>query len=184
MEKSLRRFADPIELVNYHLGLHESVELRDIYKMLHQSVFGPEHLGEAASEEAIAVEMREAEKAEFGKALLEPISADGKVCRINLRTASRRGISPSLIAEAMTISAGLFSRDAKEFGRLWRELGESLEKLAGEFDAGDYERLTEQTGEKGFPSLHHSHSYRQKNRPAYRVIKKGSSPEFVGKKKG
>ncbi len=162
-------FGDAAELINHHLEHHAGIELRDIYKLLHQSVFGPEHLGEGVGEEAIEREMR-GHAVEFEEPLFEPISVDGLACRVNLRTAARLGIAPSRIAGAVESSADMFRRDRCEMERLWRWVGESPDRLTKKFGADDFNKLTAFAEEKGFPPLHHSSSYRELNRPAYRVL--------------
>lgn len=162
-------FGNLVELIDYHLRLHRGVELRDIYKLVHQSVFGPEHLGPAASEQAILDEMQ-TPVVEFEEPLLEPISVDARACRLNLRVAGKQGIAPARIAEALKRSAGTFSRSPEELRRLWEQVGNSLKGLSGSFEREDYEKLTRLASEKGFPPLHHSDSYRRYNRPAYRVL--------------
>lgn len=164
------RFGDLTELINYHLGLHDGVELRDIYKLLHQSVFGPGHLGEGASESAIAEEMQSAEGVGFEEPLIEPVSIDATACRINLRPARRQGISALVIAEAMSLSAEKFACDRDEMARLWRDAGKSMDAFIKEFAMEDFEELTALAKKEGFPALHHSSSYREINRPAYRVL--------------
>jgi len=166
---SNKRFADLAGLINYHLGIHDGVELRDIYKLLHQSVFGPEHLGKGMEASAIEREMR-GPAVEWEEPLLEPISVDGRACRVNLRVAARLGVAPSIIAEAVRSSASTFGRDRGELARLWKRVGESLDALSKRFGEKDFERLTALVNEKGFPPFHHSSGYRELNRPAYRVI--------------
>jgi hypothetical protein len=170
--ETIRQFNDLTELVNYHLDLHKDAELRDLYKLVHQSVFGPEHLGEGASENAIAEEMKGAEDVGFEEPLLEPISIDAGACRVNLSTAREQSIPASLLAEAMRSSAPIFAGDQSEFALRWRELGDCLEQLARKFDIQDYRKLTSAMAEKEFPPLHHSGPYREQNRPAYRVLKR------------
>jgi hypothetical protein len=162
-------FGNLVELITYHLHLHKGVELRDIYKLIHQSVFGPEHLGAGASERAI-LEESNSPGVEFEEPLLEPISVDASACRLNLRVARTRGIAPPSIAQALRRSAGKFSRSPDELDRLWEEVGNSLKGLSGGFGREDYEKLTRLVSEKDFPPLHHSGSYRKYNRPAYRVL--------------
>ena len=172
MTDAIRKFDNLTELVNYHLGLHKGIELRDIYKLLHQSVFGPEHLGEGSSESAIAEEMQSTEDVGFEESLFEPISIDAGACRVNLRAALGLDIPASLIAEAMRLSAKTFVGDQNAFALLWRELEENLGKLSAEFDVGNYRKLTLSMAEREFPPLHHSAPYRDQNRPAYRVLKR------------
>lgn len=169
MTSAMDIFGNLVELINYHLRLHGGVELRDIYKLVHQSVFGPEHLGAMASERAILDEMRGPD-AEFEESLLEPISVDARAGRLNLRVARKRGIAPARIAEGLRRSAGKFSRSADEMSRLWEEIGNSLEELSENFSREDYEELTRSVSEEGLPPLHHSKSYKEYNRPAYRVL--------------
>jgi len=162
-------FRSLTELINYHLRMHKGVELRDIYKLLHQSVFGPEHLGEGVSKESIAKEMDEADTG-FEEPLLEPISVDGDACRINLRAAKRMGIAPALIERAIRESATKFTGKTVRLSQLWSEVGSTLDELSTEFNGEDFEQLTGVLREKGFPPFHHSSSYRESNRPAYRVL--------------
>ncbi len=54
------------------IRLHRGIQLTDIYKLAHQSIFGPEHLGEAAFEEAIVEEMH-SPVVKVEEPLLEPI---------------------------------------------------------------------------------------------------------------
>lgn len=166
---STERFRDLTELINYHLSMHGGVGLRDIYKLIHQSVFGPEHFAEGAMEGVIAEESL-TPPLETEEPLVEPISLDGTVCRVNLRTARRMGVAPSLVAEAMRESSKGFSGERSEMSRQWEETGKYLGALSGEFADKDFEKLSRLAKEKGFPPFHHSDSYRKLNRPAYRVL--------------
>jgi hypothetical protein len=165
-------FGNLVDLVNYHLDMHKGIELRDIYKLIHQSVFGPEHLGEGASEDAIAEEMQSAGKVGFKEPLLVPISFDARACRVNLRAARDMHVPASLITEAMRASAKTFEGGRNAFALLWRELGGNLDRLSLEFDLDEYRKLTRTMADKEFPPLHHSDSYREQNKPAYRVLKR------------
>ncbi|UCD58102.1 MAG: hypothetical protein JSV16_03015, partial [Candidatus Hydrogenedentota bacterium] len=88
----------------------------------------------------------------------------------NLRPAGKRGFAPSLIAEAVRQSVEKFSRDTDALSHLWCDVKGSLKNLPKQFSEEECERLTRLVREKGFPPLHHSHSYRKFNRPAYRVV--------------
>ncbi len=165
----MKKFNSLTELINYHISRHEGFELDDVYKLLHQSVFGPEHLGEGVSEHAIARETNDA-GIEPGEPLLEPISTNRDSCRINLRAVKRLGISPAIVARAMKESASRFSRDRGELSRLWDEVGASLNELTGGFRRKDFEELTQRLRTRNYPPMRHSPAYRERNRPAYRVV--------------
>ena len=168
---SMERFKNLTALLNYHFRLHEGMQVEDIYKLMHQSVFGPEHLDAAASENSIAEEMNNPDVRPV-EPLLEPISVDSSAGRINLRVARHRRIAPALIAKAVRLSMDKFSRNHRELSRLCDEAGDSLKNVKEGFSREDFDTLTRMLDEKGFPPLHHSRSYRELNRPAYRVIMK------------
>lgn len=137
--------------------------------MIHQSVFGPEHLGAGISKEAIRQEMHDSQT-NIDEPLLVPISVDAGICRINLRTANKLKADHATIAEAVRKSARRFSRDPEELCRLWGEIRNFMDELPRGFGREDYEKLTQSLREKGYLELHHSLSYREANRPAYRVL--------------
>ena len=172
MRISVEQFDTLTQLINYHIRIHSGFELHDAYKLIHQSVFGPEHLGEGILADSIAGEMDTA-GIESGESLLEPVSVDMGACRMNLRAAKRLEVVPAIIADAVRTSAGKFSRDPGEMSQLWHEVGDSLDDISGGFSRDDYEALTRLVQEKDYPPLHHSPSYRDRNRPAYRVVLRG-----------
>jgi hypothetical protein len=167
----LKKFDNLARLINYHIGIHEGFELQDVYKLIHQSVFGPEHLGGGVSDHSIAEEM-ERLTVEAEEPLLEPISLDANACRINLRAIKRLRIPPGQVARPVQESAETFSRDRAELSRLWREVGNSLSALSCRFSNEDFEEMTRLLRKGNYPPMRHSSSYRAHNRPAYRVLLK------------
>lgn len=165
----MNEFAGLSDLINYHLRLHGGMELIDMYKLIHQSAFGPEHLIHSTEPHSTSEEMQSA-GVEFVEPLMEPIALDTDACRINLRTAGKRGILPHIIDEAVRDSAGKFSRSQETLYRLWSEVGNSLGTLEKQFTQQDFNQLTQFLRKKGFPPVHHSPAYKRINRPAYRVL--------------
>jgi hypothetical protein len=145
------------------------MELTDIYKLAHQSVFGPEHPGAYLLKDGIEKEMHSSEVVP-NEPLLEPISLHGSSCRINLRAAAKRGITSATVAQAVQSSVDFFSRDQQEFEQLWRHAGAILHLLLKTFSSAEFEVLNAMVKKQRYPSLHHSPSYRLHNRPAYRVM--------------
>ncbi len=157
------------DLITFHLELHKGCRPPDIYKLLHQSVFGPEHLGRYLSESTIREEM----KTPFfeRESLVEPISVDGGACRINLRPAAQQGIAANVLATAVRQSTTTFDRDMKRFSRVWLEAERLLKRWPRKrFSEEEIERFSRMVEARKFPPLHHSDSYRKYNRPAYRVL--------------
>ena len=174
----MTRSAFEQEILN-HLSLqyrrYPAMEQRDTVKFVFQAMLGVGHLlsGRAAVEERIAREM-EPLPADPAEPLAEPLSPSW--CRLNLRAAKARGITPAVIAGLMLSDGnpGQFTRqDVRGFcGRLAE---------TGEYRITDPEELEKITDETWLPS--HSPVYREKYRPAYRVIPAGWIPclELVGR---
>jgi hypothetical protein len=86
---------------------------------------------------------------------------------------NRLDIQSALVARAVRESAGRFSGDRGEVSRLWHEVGASLEHLAAAFSPEALSDLTQFLEDNEYPPMHHSTSYREYNRPAYRVLLRG-----------
>src|SRR5262245_16198317 len=80
------------QLLGAHLARYPRMQLEDIYKLLHQAAMGPEH----AVEDVAAARARlhtEAQQLGSGPAdpLVDPISPDGRLARVHLRTFLEHG---------------------------------------------------------------------------------------------
>ena len=142
------------------------LQTEDIFKYIHQSTFGCEHLV-SSEERALEFIKREFETLPAGGAPeAEPL--DGDFCRVHLSYLND-GLSPETLARLFFLSAKETQRgaDPTERLRIARELIESGEipLSLGEFDAAwaDWKAA-------GYPALHHSDAFREAYRPAYRVI--------------
>lgn len=75
-------------VLDWHLGRYPSLRAEDIYKLVHQSVFGPGHI---IRDEASARQALESECAELGRRCCmqatdatEPLDPEGRLVRVNL----------------------------------------------------------------------------------------------------
>jgi hypothetical protein len=164
------------------------LQARDIYKLVHQSVFGPGHIIASAAgarralkDELAALEVQSTKdkvqsqtEPEF-----EPIDPEGRLVRVNLRPAlghwgqSPCGDSPlgvaKWLAEALVESARRVKGDPEQMRRRltaavrWCRANLPLQAV-------ELARIAVETRAADFPALHHSPTYRRAYRPAYRVI--------------
>jgi hypothetical protein len=167
-EASFRR------LLTHQLARYPQLQVQDLYKLIFQASFGSEH---AVADLVAAHRRLERELHESAdgpeEPIVDPISPDGRIVRINLRPyLAARGDLPGLLAA--------FARTAREhrgteatLHRYWRYaermaaaglLPFACEALQG-FFAG--------MRREGFPAVHHSDTYAKTYRPAYRVIVRG-----------
>jgi hypothetical protein len=175
---------DDVEaLVREQLRLHRNLGIQDVYKLLFQGVMGVAHIlrDKERSWRWIVEEFEGMEAEEFLDApLLERVSVDGGVVRVNLRPFKRLGLSLEGLFGVMVVSAERIREDKKRFVELWKRFMGLVR--VGRLDF-DYERLIEFDGvvrAGGYPPVHHSREYAEANKPAYRIAHKQTYKETFG----
>ena len=163
---------DWAELLEADLFRHPQSAAEDVYKFVHQSVYGPGHFiaDRAAAARYLEEEMNALGQGEPGEPLTEALSDDPPLVRVNLRPFRARGGDPKALLDALVASASAVKGDA-------RLMGERLEVAQGVLRrrgwlgvAADLSRLTAELAGRGYPAVHHSEAYLGAYRPAYRVV--------------
>jgi hypothetical protein len=148
----------------------------DVYKLIHQGVFGPGHIvtGAEAARRAIEDEVRR-QKAKDGvqsetEDAVEEIDPEGRFARVNLRPLLGRRDLAGTLATVLVESASPATGEPVEM--------ESRLSLATDWcrrslpsRAAPLEVLARTAVRQGWPPIHHSDAYRQAYRPAYRVVR-------------
>ena len=158
-------------LINFHLQIYPDMCLQDVYKLLHQGIFGPQHLL-LNPESARSYLQREWEgvKPTDIEALTEPVSIDGEMIRVNLRPYKAGGGKRETLWQTLYNSAIIIQPDNEKFARLWQQVIDLCQELKLPFSVEEVERLGQETTAQRYPALHHSTEYQQANKPAYRVV--------------
>ena len=163
------------ELVGEHVRLHPCLGVEDVYKLLFQGVMGVGHiLGDKdRAWRELKEEFERVDASEFPEEpLLESVSVDGEVVRVNLRPFKRLGLSLEGLFRTMVRSAERIRVDKMGFVRVWNtfvglvregQLGFDFERLL------DFDRVVRAGGH---PLIHHSRAYVEANKPAYRIVQK------------
>ena len=154
-----------------HTRRYPDWTLQDLYKLMHQSAMGNEH---AVTDDARVREWLETELEQLApgpeEPLVDPISPDGKVLRIHLRSFRMQKLNPEELLQAFVLTAQVFTPSP----RLLVDYMNSAEELARHellpFDAHELGDYLQGMRENGFPAVHHSQGYRRKYLPAYRVV--------------
>ncbi len=147
--------------------LYPGMELSDLYKLVYQGIMGSGH---AISSEPEAMDRLRTEAADPGKApreepLYEVISADGEVLRINLRPYIAGGGVTGALLTAFVRTGREYRGSEAELAARWKNAME----LQSVFSRESMTAYAKEMEGKGWPVLHHSETYRQLYRPAYRV---------------
>ena len=188
---------DLAAVLDWHKQRYPLLQARDIYKLVHQSVFGPGHAVASAvrARVALATELRALAtqckmqtakcrvQQDGNEELIEPIDPNGKLVRVNLRPRKVRrekregrnrnrsegdGTEVEWLVAAMVESARRVKGDPEQMRRrLTAAVRWCRTRLP--LQAVELARIAAEAGTAGFPALHHSPVYRRAYQPAYRV---------------
>jgi hypothetical protein len=155
-----------------HLDDHPLAGAEDLYKFLHQAVYGPGHA--IPNRESAAVWM-EREIEDLGPPLegelpCEVLGGEPPLVRVNLRPFVASGGSADLLFEAFVASANLERGNSRRMGVVL-SLAASYVQCAGRGElAPELTTLTTELSKKDYPAIHHSEAYVEAYEPAYRVV--------------
>lgn len=168
-----------------------SVRIEDAYKFLHQATRGNAHAitDEKAVREELQREWSALGKPLPGEKLWEPLRADEKVGRFNLRPFRARGGKLEDLLAAFLQSAkdfpgdqtgkGFMDDDEAEFHIAWNTLGMSVDAHPiGNLTWPEWRRLDEALTPKQYPAIHHSVSYEKAHQPAYRLLTRNEADKL------
>ena len=146
----------------------------DYYKLLYQGVFGVGHI---MGDGAWSWLVKEVEGLDLDdqpdEPLVEAVSADGAMVRVNLRPYVREGRSREVLFEAMKTTA-LVEGSPGKFMDAWDAFVSLVEEGLIEVKSGELAALVEELREEGISPHHHSAEYKETYSPAYRVIRGGT----------
>lgn len=148
-------------------------EAQDGYKLLVQATLGAEH---AAPSEEAALAWMEREVATLEAApdepMVEPITPDGALVRVNLRPFLARGGDWRALARAFAATGRKQFGTREDLATRWEIVVTLAQDARLPFGAAAAREFGRAMAEKGFPAVHHSKRYAAAYRPAYRVIAK------------
>jgi hypothetical protein len=155
-----------------HLDDHPLAGAEDLYKFLHQAVFGPGHA--IPNREAAAAWLkREIEVLGpplEGESPCEALGGEPPLVRVNLRPFVANGGDPDQLLDAFVASAKLVCGTPRRM-EIVLALAASYVQCAGRGElAPELKALSAELAAKGYPAIHHSESYLKAYEPAYRVI--------------
>jgi hypothetical protein len=157
-----------------HLSRYPALQIQDLYKLLHQAALGSEH---AVSDRGSVERWLTRELAEMGEGILEPlidpISHNGEIIRIHLRSYVAAGHDPMMLLDAFILTANEHHGDIRLLEQYWQNT-----VSMHIFPVPEMDEFFQGLKEKGFPAVHHSAEYERLYQPAYRVISLALCPEL------
>lgn len=160
------------------------LRIEDAYKWLFHATRGGEH---AVADGFAVRKWLENEWATLGppqpgEPLWTPLTADGRIGRLNLRPYRARGGDRDALHAAFVRGAETFDASPARFRRAWRALGRELEKRpVGHLTAAEWRRFDREMRAQGYPACHHSAEYERARTPAYRVLPAAQAQPLIAK---
>ena len=160
-----------------------NVRIVDAYKWLYQATRGGEH---AAPDRESA---RQWLKGEWGlldppsksESLWDPLCRDGSIGRLNLRVFKAKGGKEDAVLDAFLASSREYREVGRSFTDAWTQLGTRLKKHAsGTLTYDEWRAVDAEMAPKNYPAVHHSKTYTETEKPAYRVITKAEMKSLRG----
>jgi hypothetical protein len=151
----------------------KNVRIEDAYKWIYQATRGGEH---AATDIEMArhwidAEWKTLDKPEGDEPLWEPLCKDGSIGRLNLRVFKAKGGKADDVLDAFLTGGREFKETDTAFLDAWNLLGERLKKNAWTgLTYAEWLRLDREMSAQKYPAIHHSKTYEDTRRPAYRII--------------
>ena len=172
-DKSIDRgTANAVRSLAFDLAEHPEAEAADLYKFLHQAIYGPGH---AIPDSDAAARWLDRELEDLGpssesEAPCEVLGGRPILVRVNLRPFVARGGDVTELLDAFVATAGEVRGDPGRTGEAIEIVVRWLRSDGPEDLADALEQLGAELAPKGYPAIHHSEAYLEAYHPAYRVI--------------
>jgi hypothetical protein len=149
------------------------LEIRDVYKLLFQGSFGGDHfmIDSSAARRSLFEEIAGLDSAATGDPLVERISKDGSVVRVNLRPFLRLGLPADSLLKVILLSKSDSRSDTVEFLSGWNNFTALVRYGIIPLPAGELPAIDDQVQRGDIRPIHHSASYVASCRPTYRVVR-------------
>lgn len=160
-----------LPVLKQHLQRYPDMEANDIYKLVHQAAMGNGHLFEdTAGVKLYLLNELDEVNADTTEPLIESVSPDGQIVRLNLRPYKARNGDADKLFDAMLHSAAQFKEHPDRLEAWWQEVMDEAEFGTIPSDRTTLQQIFDRMKADGFPPLHHSETYEAAYRPAYRVL--------------
>jgi hypothetical protein len=181
-------------VLDWHRQRYPLLQARDVYKLVHQGVFGPGHIitSAAGARRALVDELAALQVQSLTSKVqrqtepeFEPIDPGGRLVRVNLRPFLREGggrkaeggrvreerrrhVGCDWLVTALVESASMKGSHLQMARRLSAAIGWCRASLP--VQAAELEEIAARARDANYPAFHHSPAYRRAYQPAYRVV--------------
>ena len=159
------------QILTAHFERYPQLEIQDLYKFVYQGARGSEH---AVDNPIQALNWLENEVENLGSGpvepVIDPISADGHVVRVNLRPYIEEGGSLTGLNTAFVRTAKEHRSERNDLTQYWSIAERMAEEEKNGLPLSAVQSFFTKMKVQRFPAVHHSKAYKTTYNPAYRVI--------------
>jgi hypothetical protein len=161
-------------LIQRHIERYAQIDILDIYKLLHQALFGPGHpiTNRKATEEWL-VRQSEILQPLSGQPLLESVHPEDAVVRLHLRPYLELNGNLKKLLETLIESSQIITGDLETMASWWKifqRMTDDSGSLARRFDRRTVALIGRTRAEESWPASHHSPAFDFTYKPVYRVL--------------
>lgn len=154
-----------------HYLRYPLMQVLDLYKLIHQGVFGCEHAYVDEENARLMLEQEMKNKSGYmEEPVIDPISVDGQIVRVNLRPYFAGGGNLLSLTEAFILTARKYKGIDSTFIRYWGYAEKMVVMGDLIFNIDDMRKEFTILKQAGFPPVHHTEQYVKAYQPAYRVV--------------
>jgi hypothetical protein len=167
-----RGVTNAVRSLAFDLAEHPEAEAADLYKFLHQAIYGPGHAipDPDAAARWLDRELKDLGPPLVGEAQCEVLGGQPILVRVNLRPFVAGGGDATDLLDAFVATAAEVRGDPAQMDDAIEIVVRWLRSDDWENLADALERFDAELAPKDYPAIHHSDAYVKAYRPAYRVI--------------
>lgn len=170
-------------LIERHVQRYAQIEILDIYKLLHQAIFGPGHpiINRKAAQEWLERQSELLQPAP-DQPLLESVHPDDSVVRLHLRPYLKLNGSLKKLLDASIESSKEITGELGTIASWWGIFQNMIDTggpFADRFDVRTAGLIGRNRANESWPASHHSPTYDSTYKPVYRVLSRSLAEKLV-----
>jgi hypothetical protein len=164
--------SNAVQALAFDVASHPNAEAADIYKFLHQAMFGPGHAVTDPDQAALFLrnELAAMGPAATNETWCDTLGGDPFLVRVNLRPFVVNGFDTDVLLETFVATANAVHGDSQQMGVALDLVVRWLPSEGKKELAKELQQFARKMKQQGYPAVHHSAAYVQAYQPAYRVI--------------
>jgi len=152
------------------IRLHPSMQIQDVVKLCYQAAYGAEHLLRDTDVARRYFELEWSQTLPENVPLYENIS--DVYCRVNIAAWKYREKPAEELFELFVRTAEKLMYDEELMPEVLEQAAGMLATLQTNFTVADFREYSRKYLSEGICAVHHSDEYREKEKPAYRLVKR------------